>query len=388
MSKKNNQLRFIYILLCIIIALSGCSYNSKNDNGSISVSESTVNSYEETTLDVESETNIESDLKETIEITSKSSEMSDEESEIESDSDSLTEIFDLKNIPEYSDNPYIYINDNKPFFSDEEKNITDSFETYSNLDELGRCGVAFANISTDIMPTEKRGEIGNIKPSGWHTVKYNDIIADNYLYNRCHLIAFQLAGENANEKNLITGTRYMNVEGMLGFENKVADYVRNTNNHVLYRVTPVFENNNLVVSGVLIEAWSVEDKGEGICFNIYCYNVQPGIIIDYLTGDSKVDVNYNITDNTDSAKSAESSVITENNEQNINNESSTVSSDSYFIDENAVYIYVLNENTKKFHLESCSSAKDIKEKNKKIYTGTLKELLDMGYSPCKKCIVK
>lgn len=193
---------------------------------------------------------------------------------------------DPGNIPEYSGNAYITINNNIPQFDDKQKKSTEEFEYYSDLDSLGRCGAAFANICPNLQPTEKRGEIGQVKPSGWHTVKYNDIIDGNYLYNRCHLIGYQLAGENANEKNLITGTRYLNVVGMLEFENKVDKYVDDTGNHVLYRVTPVFEGDNLVASGVHMEAWSVEDDGDGICFNVYCYNVQPGIGIDYLTGDS------------------------------------------------------------------------------------------------------
>lgn len=191
----------------------------------------------------------------------------------------------LSNLPAYSDSPYAAINGNVPDFSESDKARTDAFETYSDLDPLGRCGVAYANVCREIMPTEKRGNIGSVKPTGWHTIKY-DIVDGKYLYNRCHLIAYELAGENANTKNLITGTRYMNVEGMLPFENMVADYVKETNNHVLYRVTPVFRGSNLVASGVQMEAWSVEDQSAGICFNVFCYNVQPGITIDYATGDS------------------------------------------------------------------------------------------------------
>lgn len=190
-------------------------------------------------------------------------------------------------VPVYSGTPYVEIHDNKPFFTEEDM-TTNSFEKYASLDLLGRCGTAFANIGKDIMPTEERGPIGMVKPSGWHTVKYPDIIDDLYLYNRCHLIGYQLSGENANEKNLITGTRYMNVEGMLPFENKVADYVEDTGNHVLYRVTPRFTGNNLVADGVLMEAYSVEDSGEGLQFCVFVYNVQPGIEIDYATGKSKV----------------------------------------------------------------------------------------------------
>lgn len=178
-------------------------------------------------------------------------------------------------------------NGNIPEF-DESEYTTEPFARYSELDKLGRCGTAYANVCRELMPTGEREPIGHIKPSGWHTVKYPEVIEDNYLYNRCHLIGYQLTGENDNEKNLITGTRYFNVEGMLPFENMVADYVRETGNHVLYRVTPVFEGDNLVASGVQMEAWSVEDAGAGICFNVFVYNIQPGIEIDYATGESRL----------------------------------------------------------------------------------------------------
>lgn len=188
-------------------------------------------------------------------------------------------------VPKYEGTAYVEINGNIPFFTREEM-ITESFEIYSSLDWLGRCGSAYANVGKDLMPTEERGPIGMVKPSGWHTVKYPEVIKDLYLYNRCHLIGHQLTGENANEKNLITGTRYMNVEGMLPFENMVAEYVRETSNHVLYRVTPKFTGNNLVAEGVLMEAYSVEDAGAGVSFCIFAYNVQPGVEIDYRTGES------------------------------------------------------------------------------------------------------
>lgn len=190
----------------------------------------------------------------------------------------------MEEIPEYSGEPYVVINDNIPGFSETE--ITDqSFEQYNELDSLGRCGTAIASIGRDLMPTEERGSIGQVKPTGWHTVKY-DNVDGKYLYNRCHLIGYQLTAENANQLNLITGTRYMNVDGMLPFENMVADYVKETGHHVLYRVTPVFDGDNLLASGVQMEALSVEDNGEGISYNVFVYNVQPGINIDYVTGES------------------------------------------------------------------------------------------------------
>ncbi len=200
------------------------------------------------------------------------------------------EVIAPSEIPEYSGEPYIEINGNEPFFSEEELS-EQSFEIYSEMDSLGRCGTAYASIGTDLMPTEKRGSIGQVKPSGWHTAKY-DVVDGKYLYNRCHLIGYQLSGENANERNLITGTRYMNVEGMLPFENMVADYVKETDNHVLYRVTPVYEGDNLVADGVQMEACSVEDEGDGIFYNVYVYNVQPGVEIDYATGESTADEDY------------------------------------------------------------------------------------------------
>ena len=196
------------------------------------------------------------------------------------------ESYDIENLPEYDGNSYVIVNDNIPYFKEEEYTTT-SFEKYSELDSLGRCGVASANISKELMPTEKRGSIGMIKPSGWHTIKY-DHIDGKYLYNRCHLIGYQLTGENANEKNLITCTRSMNTKGMLQFENMVTKYIKDTGNHVLYRVTPVFEGNNLVATGVEMEAYSVEDNGKGIKFNVFVYNIEDGIIIDYKTGDSKL----------------------------------------------------------------------------------------------------
>lgn len=194
--------------------------------------------------------------------------------------------YNIGQIPEYSGKAYVTINNNKPNFKEEDK-TTKSFEKYSNLDSLNRCGVAYANVSKETMPTEERGRIGMIKPSGWHTVKYNNVDG-KYLYNRCHLIGYQLTGENANEKNLITCTRYMNTVGMLEFENKVANYVKETNNHVLYRVTPIFEGNNLLASGTQMEAYSIEDQGKGISFNVYVYNIQEGITIDYKTGESQL----------------------------------------------------------------------------------------------------
>jgi DNA-entry nuclease len=192
-------------------------------------------------------------------------------------------VFSLEDVPEYNGEPFVELNGNRPCFED--VTTTEAFESYSPLDELGRCGPAFANVCPELMPTEERGAIGAVKPTGWHTVKYEGING-KYLYNRCHLIAYQLTGENANRENLVTGTRSLNVEGMLPFEIEVADYVEETGNHVLYRATPVFAGEELLCRGIELEAWSVEDAGEGVCFHVWCYNAQPGIGIDYATGES------------------------------------------------------------------------------------------------------
>lgn len=277
--------------------------------------------------------------------------------------------FSIKDVPKYSGEPSVQINKNKPYFTAKEKKNTKAFESYHKLDKLGRCGVAYANICQELMPTEERGEIGSVKPSGWHTVKYNGVVDGNYLYNRCHLIAYCLAAENANKKNLITGTRYMNNEGMLPYEVKVAQYVEKTGNHVLYRVTPVFEGKNLLASGVLIEAYSVEDKGKGIQFCVYCYNVQPGISINYKNGDSKLSSGANAgsgsSSGTDAKKDTDSS----------KDSSSTATKQDY----------VLNTNTKKFHKPSCRSVKQMSEKNKKEVKDTRDHIIADGYDPCKIC---
>ena len=277
------------------------------------------------------------------------------------------ESFSRKDIPEFSGDPYVVLNDNEPEFSQEDF-AEESYETYSELDELGRCGMAIANIGQDLMPVEKRGSISQVKPSGWHSVQY-EWVDGKSLYNRCHLIGYQLTAENANERNLITGTRFLNTEGMLPFENMVADYIHETDNHVLYRVTPIFEGDNLVASGVQMEAWSVEDEGEGICFNIYAYNNQPGVVIDYKTGESY-------------AEEAEPAAQTEEAEDAAD-AGAAVSGGAK--SRSAVSEYILNTNTKKFHRPSCSSADDIKDENRQTYSGDREELISQGYEPCKKC---
>lgn len=257
----------------------------------------------------------------------------------------------IDEIPEFSGDPYVVVENNIPDFSEEELQ-TEAYEEYSELDDLGRCGTAKANIGEELMPTEERESISQIKPSGWNNKAYDEV-EGGYLYNRCHLIGFQLTAENANEENLITGTRYMNTEGMLPFENLVADYIRETENHVLYEVTPVFEDDNLVASGVLMEAKSVEDDGEGICFFVYVYNVQPGIEIDYATGESRESTDNKLASDEEDAKFE--------------------------------YTYILNTNTKKFHKPDCSSIEDIKSYNMSEYNGDKDSLISMGYTPCGRC---
>lgn len=340
----------------------------------------------------------------------------------------------LNNLPAYSGEAYVELNDNVPSFSKNDM-TSKAFEKYSELDDLGRCGTAYANVCKETMPTEERGNIGMIKPSGWHTVKY-DNVDGKYLYNRCHLIGYQLTAENANEKNLITGTRYLNIEGMLAFENMVADYVEATDNHVLYRVTPIFKGDNLLASGVQMEAYSVEDKGNGVCFNVYCYNVQLGITIDYSDGSSKladgtiasISLNYSkysievgqsktfvATVSPPSAKSgvtwyssnnkvatvsgsgkvtakkAGTAIITAKTSNGLKatckitvkaKAATTVTNNT---SSSGKCTYVLNTNTKKFHLPSCSSVNDMKDKNKKEVTCSREEVIADGYQPCKRC---
>lgn len=262
---------------------------------------------------------------------------------------------DISNIPEFSGSPYVEVSGNVPTFT--EADLSSPAEAYAPLDSLGRCGSAMAIVSPDTMPTEERGSIGIVKPSGWHTVRYDDLISDRYLYNRCHLIGYQLTAENANEHNLITGTRYLNVEGMLPFENEVADYVEATGNRVLYRVTPVFVGDELVARGVQMEAKSVEDGGAGVSFNVFCHNVQPGIQIDYQTGQS--------WRSQDAGPTGESSSIQPSAGQ---------------------VTYVLNVNSGKFHLPDCLSVSKMSDRNKRDLTSTYDEMIANGYSPCGNCL--
>lgn len=257
-----------------------------------------------------------------------------------------TPAISLDQVPDYSGEPFAILNNNVPLFSEGDY-TTQSYERYEDLDALNRCTLTVACIGSDLMPTEDRGNIGQVKPTGWVTAKY-DFVDGKYLYNRCHLIGFQLTGENANECNLITGTRYMNVDGMLPFENMVADYIKETGNHVLYRVLPVFEGNELVARGVTMEAWSVEDNGEGICFYVYVYNVQPGVVIDYATGESEL---------------APPAAATDEDKQR----------------------YVVNTSSGKFHLENCGQWKSIKEENRETFETTRSQMLAWNFEPAGCC---
>ena len=260
---------------------------------------------------------------------------------------------DISNIPAYTGNPYVAINGNKPNFTDSEI-TTKAFESYGELDALGRCTVAFACCGKETMPAEgeERGNISSVKPSGWVQAQY-DCVSGKSLYNRCHMIGWQITAENANAKNLITGTNYLNIQGMLPFENMVADYIKETGNHVMYRVTPIYDGNNLVASGVQLEAYSVEDGGEGISFNVYCYNVQPGVIINYADGTSRLDAE---------------------NQPDTNEI------------KNQVAQYVLNEGRKKIHKPECASVEQMAEHNRKPYEGTIADLMKEGYEPCGSCL--
>lgn len=331
--RKNIKCIAATLLLSVSILISGCGQISSNPSLSIDTAKRFLETVEEARESITEKTDRESSI---------------EESDIYTWNGA-------ERIPAYSGNPYVSLNGNIPYFSEDEK-ITEAFEIYSDLDSLGRCGVAYANICEELMPTEKRGEIGSVKPSGWHSVKYPELISDTYLYNRCHLIGFQLAGENANPKNLITGTRSLNIDGMLPFENQIADYVKETGNHVLYRVTPIFYENDLVARGVEMEGYSVEDSGDGICFHVFAYNVQSGITIDYATGDSYA--NGSAFEETEAETIAASSEIQK---------------------------YILNTRTKKFHLPDCESAKDIGKGNREERTAKREDLIEEGYDPCKIC---
>lgn len=383
-NKRNNKLSYFLTLLLCMCMLVGCGSGAATQV-MLKAEDSETESYVET---VQTEST-ENDPGDETEIQTAAETEIQAAAQVQSD-DSKQKVvhtgtasaFNAADVPAYSGEPYTAVNNNEPYFTSDNL-TTEAFENYSKLDALGRCGVAYANVCLETMPTEKRGSISEVKPTGWHSVKYDNVDGKS-LYNRCHLIGYQLTAENANQQNLITGTRYLNVDGMLPFENMVADYVKETDNHVLYRVTPIFTGDNLVADGVLMEGYSVEDEGDGICFCVYAYNVQPGITIDYATGDSWLSSEKGNSNSSSGGNSAVSqSAADKSGTQQAAVQTESVKETSAPVSTGTEYI--LNTNTKKFHYPSCSSVKQMKASNKKEYTGSRDDLIAQGYDPCKKC---
>ncbi len=383
-NKRNNKLSYFLTLLLCLCMLVGCGSGAATQV-MLKAEDSETESYVET---VQTES-AENDPGDEAEIQTAAETEIQAAAQVQSD-DSKQKVvhtgtasaFNTADVPAYSGKPYTAVNNNEPYFTSDDL-TTEAFENYSELDTIGRCGVAYANVCLETMPTEKRGSISEVKPTGWHSVKYDNVDGKS-LYNRCHLIGYQLTAENANQQNLITGTRYLNVDGMLPFENMVADYVKETDNHVLYRVTPIFTGDNLVADGVLMEGYSVEDEGDGICFCVYAYNVQPGITIDYATGDSWLSSENGNSD----SSSGGNSVVSQSAADKSGTQQAAVQTES--VKETSAPVstgteYILNTNTKKFHYPSCSSVKQMKASNKKEYTGSRDDLIAQGYDPCKKC---
>lgn len=296
----------------------------------------------------------------------------------------LPSTLDAAEIPDHTDQDYIVLNDNVPDFYLWQ--ITDSpYVSFSPLDELGRTGAGMACLGRETLPTEARGQIGNIRPSGWHTERYDDLIEDRYLYNRCHVIAFMLSGDNNTPENLFTGTRYLNAGSMLPFEILVGDYIESTGNHVIYRAAPVYRGDDLVATGIQLEAWSVEDGGAGLCFNVFVYNVQPGVVIDYHSGESERDPDYAPAE--EAAEPVLPLVLTEDVNEDVPDRSlpEEPAAEPPASEKAPVVTYILNTNTHKFHLPGCSSVGDMKEKNKQEFSGTRDEAIAAGYQPCGRC---
>jgi len=366
--KFNKKFKSLLSILCLIAVL----FSAATLTGCYSES-----TYEDTTeiVDSNEESATLTDLKEDITDHSETQKTEDKTTEKETEKvNKPNSVGDhnskavLSEIPAYSGRPYVVINDNVPSFNKYEL-TTKGYETYASLDSLGRCGGAVASCGKEIMPRpdEERGSISSVKPSGWGQAQY-DCVSGKYLYNRCHLLGWQLSAENANKRNLITGTRYMNTEGMLPFENMVADYIRETNNHVAYRVTPIYDGSDLVASGVQMEAYSVEDDGEGICFNVFCYNVQPGVTIDYSTGRSR--------SADGSGTGVKNPVVVQTTREYVEPTKQ----------QNAITEqYVLNTNTKKIHKTDCHHINRMNENNKKSYSGSLDSLYSQGYTTCGTC---
>ena len=378
-NKRNNKLSYFLTLLLCMCMLVGCGSGAATQV-MLKAEDSETESYVET---VQTEST-ENDPGDETEIQTAAETEIQAAAQVQSD-DSKQKVvhtgtasaFNAADVPAYSGEPYTAVNNNEPYFTSDNL-TTEAFENYSELDALGRCGVAYANVCLETMPTEKRGSISEVKPTGWHSVKYDNVDGKS-LYNRCHLIGYQLTAENANQQNLITGTRYLNVDGMLPFENMVADYVKETDNHVLYRVTPIFTGDNLVADGVLMEGYSVEDEGDGICFCVYAYNVQPGITIDYATGDSWLSSEKGNSDSSSGGNSA----VSQSAADKSGTQQAAVQTES--VKETSVPVSTGTEYILKFHYPSCSSVKQMKASNKKEYTGSRDDLIAQGYDPCKKC---
>lgn len=355
--KHTNRFFALFLSMIMLLSFAGCNSDTYDYTDS-STGQSTISTDEDSTINLDSDSQIQSEQSSAVESTDKkdSSSVTEKASGTTSVGTGTAKAVEPSSLPAYSGSAYTVVDGNQPNFSASEL-TTVGYEKYANLDSLGRCGVALASCGKEIMPVdgEERGSISSIKPTGWVQAKY-DGISGGYLWNRCHLIGWQLSAENANRQNLITGTRYMNIEGMLPFENMVADYIRETGNHVAYRIAPIFEGNNLVCSGVQMEAYSIEDDGDGICFNVYCYNVQPGITINYATGDS-------------SGPSSSSTTITSSTEQNNTNDNQVASGKMVWIPKSG----------SKYHSNSgCSNMKNPSQVTKE-------EAESRGYEPCKKC---
>lgn len=383
-NKRNNKLSYFLTLLLCLCMLVGCGSGAATQV-MLKAEDSETESYVETvqTESAENDPGNETEIQTAAETEIQAAaQVQSDDSKQKVVHTGTASAFNTADVPAYSGKPYTAVNNNEPYFTSDDL-TTEAFENYSELDSLGRCGVAYANVCLETMPTEKRGSISEVKPTGWHSVKYDNVDGKS-LYNRCHLIGYQLTAENANQQNLITGTRYLNVDGMLPFENMVADYVKETDNHVLYRVTPIFTGDNLVADGVLMEGYSVEDEGDGICFCVYAYNVQPGITIDYATGDSWLSSENGNSDSSSGGNSAVSqSAADKSGTQQAAVQTESVKETSAPVSTGTEYI--LNTNTKKFHYPSCSSVKQMKASNKKEYTGSRDDLIAQGYDPCKKC---
>ena len=381
---KNTKIKWLIYVMAIGLFLSACGVRESDREGTKAEAAETIetsleNSPEETEPDAVSSEETGTDA-ESPEKTG-AGETASGETEPGEDSSAGRRDFDLDMVPAYSGNAYADINGDIPFFTEDEL-TAEPFQEYWPLDEFGRCTGAFACIGPELLPTEVRGNQSAATPAGWHSVKY-DGIDGGYLYNRCHLIGYQLTGQTVNEKNLITGTRYMNLEGMLPFENSVRMYVEGTGNHVLYRVRPYYRGGNLLSEGVLMEAKSIEDPLVQFC--AFCYNVQPGIEIDYATGfsaASKEEESDEIMPIVSDPDSEESESVTRSAEdESITDENEEVASE----EEPAEITYIMNTNTKRFHKPYCSSVKDMKDKNKRETTLSREEIIRQGYTPCKRC---